>query len=87
MSGRLSVQFAVKRLQDSTIENVTKVYIVEKRSLFARETFTLLLGNTGVAEDGLPEPMPWAGTSAVRPVEYASNPSLRKRKQNGKDKQ
>lgn len=84
MSDLLCVQSVGKRLQGSTIANVTKVFTAARKSLFVRVNFTPPRVNIGDAGGGLPEPMRWAGISGPRPAGYASNHCLRKKRQSGR---
>lgn len=72
MKGPSFVRSAAKRLRASMIENGTKDYIQERRSLYvvaiSREA------DIGVVVAVSPVQMHWAAISDQRPVGFASNP-------------
>jgi hypothetical protein len=78
MSVRLFVQCAGKPSLDNMIASATKVFILERRSSFAKESSNKV-ANGDVAAD-LPVPMHWADTSARKRAGFALSRCLTKKR-------
>ena len=72
-SGRLFVLCVARHLRDNTIESATKVFILGRRNLCAKENFTRRRISSGAVDDDLQGQMLLVGISDLRRDEFASS--------------